>query len=253
MSQLNNKTAVITGASSGIGRAIAECYAKAGAAVVINYRRSQAEAEQVVAAIEAAGGKAWAVQADVSQQQQVDALLQAALDKTGQLDIWVNNAGADILTGTDADKTDAEKLQALLQVDLQGTIFCSWAAVAYMQEHGGGHIINMSWDQAMQGYAGTNPQMFAAVKAGVSAFSKSLARSVAPTIRVNVLAPGWIQTKFADTTMPRDYYEQRLQEIPLRRFGRPGEVAAAALFLASGQADYLTGTVLNIGGGADLG
>lgn len=252
MSSLENKTAVITGSSSGIGKAIALSFAAAGARVVINYCRSQDAAQQVVNEIINSGGQALAIQADVSQQQEVDALLEQIKAQLGKVDIWVNNAGADILTANNADKTREEKLQNLLQVDLQGTIICSWAVAAHMYDTGGGTIINMSWDQAAQGYQGLNPQMFAAVKAGVTAFSKSLAKTVGPAIRVNILAPGWIQTEFADSDMDDSYHQQRCAEIPLGRFGHPDEVAAAALFLASDDSAYMTGAVLNVGGGFNL-
>ncbi len=252
MPALQDKAAVITGASSGIGKAIALAYAAAGAQVIVNYRRSQAAARQVADEIARRGGQAWAVQADISRQQEVESLLAEAIRRMGQVDIWVNNAGADILTAGNAGQSRLEKLHALLQVDLQGTMLCSWAAAAYMQARGAGNIINMSWDQALQGYQGENPQLFAAVKAGITAFSKSLARTAGPAIRVNTLAPGWIQTAFAESGMDANYYRQRCAEIPLGRFGRPEEVAAAAVFLASEDSAYMTGAVLNVGGGFNL-
>ena len=167
----------------------------------------------------------------------------------GRIDVWVNNAGADILTGNNAGRTDKQKLAELIDVDLKGTIHCCWAVADLMQQQGSGVIINMSWDQAVHGYPGTNPQMFSAVKAGVQAFSKSLAKTIAPDIRVNVLAPGWIATSFARDVMDEDYYSERTAEIPLKRFGIPDDVAVAAVFLASADSAYMTGAVLNVGGG----
>ena len=249
MARLEDKVTVITGASSGIGRAIALAYAREGARVVVNYNRSKERAEEVVSEIQGFSGQAVAIQADIAEPDAVGALLNAVSNEFGRIDVWVNNAGADILTGSGAGLTDGQKLAQLIDVDLKGTIQCCWAVADVMQQQGSGVIINMSWDQAVHGYQGTNPQMFSAVKAGVQAFSKSLARTVAPAVRVNVLAPGWIATSFATDVMEEDYYSERTAEIPLKRFGVPADVAGAAVFLASEDSAYITGTVLNIGGG----
>lgn len=249
MTRLHDKVTVVTGAGSGIGRAIALACAAAGARVVAGYNASRESAEQLVGEITAGGGTALAAAADITDPAAVQGLLDAARERFGRIDVWVNNAGADILTGAGAAWSDEQKLDALVNVDLKGTIRCCWAVAPLMRRQGSGVIINTSWDQALTGYPGTNPQMFAAVKAGVQAFSKSLAGSVAPQVRVNVLAPGWIATAFAEDVMEREYYAARCNEIPLQRFGRPAEVAAAAVFLASAEASYITGSVLTVGGG----
>ena len=203
----------------------------------------------MVREIQGLSGQAIAVQADIADPDAAGRLVETAGAEFGRIDVWVNNAGADILTGRGARLTDGQKLSMLTDVDLKGTIQCSWAVAETMQRQGGGVIINMSWDQAVHGYRGTNPQMFPAVKAGIQAFSKSLAKTVAPAVRVNVLAPGWIATAFATEVMEEDYYAERLGEIPLKRFGTPEDVAAAAVFLASDDSAYITGAVLNVGGG----
>ncbi len=249
MPRLEDKVTVITGASSGIGRAIALAFAREGACVVVNYNKSKERAEDAVNEIQGFSGQAVAIQADIADPDAVDRLLDAVITGFGRIDVWVNNAGADILTGNNAGQTDEQKLAALIDVDLKGTIQCCWAVADVMQQQGGGVIINMSWDQAVHGFQGTNPQMFSAVKAGVQAFSKSLAKSIAPDIRVNVLAPGWIATSFAREVMDEDYYLERIAEIPLQRFGVPDDVARAAVFLASADSAYMTGAVLNVGGG----
>ncbi|MFT7457909.1 MAG: 3-oxoacyl-[acyl-carrier protein] reductase [Planctomycetota bacterium] len=249
MSRLKDKTAVVTGASSGIGRSIASSFAKQGAHVIVNYMVSKQAAEELVRQIREQGGSAYAIQADISTQAGVDKLLQESQAVLGDIDIWVNNAGADILTGHNAEEDDQHKLQKLIAVDLLGTMNCCWSVLPLMQRRGEGVIINMSWDLAIHGFAGRNPEMFAAVKAGVLGFSKSLARTCAPKVRVNVLAPGWIQTAFADDTMKTDYYQARIREIPLQRFGLAEDVAKAAVFLASDEAAYITGEVLNVNGG----
>ena len=249
MARLEGKVTVITGASSGIGRAIALAYAREGARVVVNYYKSTDRAEEVVSEIQGFSGQAVAIQADIAEPGAVSSLLNAINSEFGQIDVWVNNAGADILTGAGARLADLEKLAELIDVDLKGTIQCCWAVADVMQQQGSGVIINMSWDQAVHGYQGTNPQMFSAVKAGIQAFSKSLAKTIAPAVRVNVLAPGWIATSFARDVMEEDYYSERTAEIPMKRFGVPEDVAAAAVFLASEDSAYITGTVLNVGGG----
>jgi 3-oxoacyl-[acyl-carrier protein] reductase len=249
MPRLEHKTAVITGASSGIGRGMALAFAHEGAHVVVNYNRSSERAAATVAEIEAAGGKAVAIQADVSRPNDVERLVHDARTQLGHIDIWVNNAGADILTGAGAGLSDQEKLQRLMDVDLKGTILCCWAVVPVMQSQGQGVIINMSWDLALHGFGGRNPQLFAAVKAGLLGFSRALAKSCAPRIRVNVLAPGWIQTAFAEEVMEKDYYAARLREIPLGRFGTPEDVATTAVFLASDASSYITGELIKVNGG----
>lgn len=242
-------TAVVTGASSGIGRAIALAFAAEGCDVIVNYRTSVRRAEEVVEEIRAMGRLAHAVCADVGDPAGVDGLVERACHHLGVPHVWVNNAGADILTGDGARAGDGEKLRRLLQVDLEGTIRCCWGVVPRMQEAGRGVILNMSWDLALSGMPGRNSQMFAAVKAGVLGFSRALARDVAPQVRVNVLAPGWIRTAFADGVMSPEYLAQRQREIPLGRFGLAADVAAAAVYLAADESAYVTGQVLNVNGG----
>ncbi|MBT7951693.1 MAG: SDR family oxidoreductase [Gammaproteobacteria bacterium] len=249
MSRLQGKTAVITGASSGIGQGIASSFAREGAHVIVNYNKSEQSARKVVEEIRAKGGKASAIQADISSQDGINRLLAESQTILGAIDIWVNNAGADILTGANASADDQQKLENLIAVDLLGTMNCCWSVLPCMQARGTGTIINMSWDLAIHGFTGRNPQMFAAVKAGVLGFSKSLARTCAPEVRVNILAPGWIQTAFADDIMEKEYYQARIKEIPMQRFGLAEDVANAAVYLASDEATYLSGEVINVNGG----
>lgn len=249
MSRLVGKTAVITGASSGIGRAIALAFAREGAMVVINYNRSREKAEALAGEIESMGREARAVQGDVASPADVEKLMAETRAFLPGIDIWVNNAGADILTGEGAILENEAKLDKLINVDLKGTMNCCRLVAPLMKKQGRGAIINMSWDLSVHGFEGQNPQMFAAVKAGIMGFSKSLAKSYAPEVRINVLAPGWIETEFAANTMAEDYFRGRLMEIPLARFGQPEDVANAALFLASDESSYITGQVININGG----
>jgi len=249
MPRLEHKTVVVTGASSGIGESIATIFAREGAHVVVNYNSSKDKAEHIVKQIKGSGGKAVAIRANVSDPKGVTFLINEALSELGKIDIWVNNAGADILTGKGAELSEQEKLKSLIDVDLKGTINCCWGVLPVMQQAGHGVIINMTWDLAIHGFQGRNPQMFAAVKAGVRGFSQSLAKSVAPDVRVNLLAPGWIETAYAEELMKTTYYQERISEIPLSRFGKPEDVANAALYLASDDASYITGQTININGG----
>ena len=249
MSRLADKKVVITGASSGIGRGIALACAREGAEVIVNFNRSAELANAVVREIMQQGGQASAVQANISLPDDIARLISQAQEQMGRIDVWINNAGADILTGSGANLTDEEKLDNLIAVDLKGTILCCWALVPVMQQQGGGVIINMSWDLAIQGFQGRNPQMFAAVKAGVLGFSRAFAKTYAPGIRLNILAPGWIQTAFAEGVMEPEYRAQRVSEIPVGRFGSVEDVAAAAVFLASDESRYLTGEMIKVNGG----
>jgi 3-oxoacyl-[acyl-carrier protein] reductase len=240
---------LVTGASSGIGRAIAIAAARAGADVGVTYRSNATGARETEAQIRALGRKAVTFQLDLTDEAALATLGSSACEGLGRLDAWINNAGADILTGAGASKSDVQKMDLLLSVDLRGTILASWhAAETLAAQPGGGVIINMSWDHVLTGMPGSNPQLFAAVKGGVLAFSKSLARSVAPRVRVNVLAPGWIETSFAaDLTAERR--DAVIGSTPLARWGTPEDVAGAAVFLASPAAAFMTGQVLVVGGG----
>jgi 3-oxoacyl-[acyl-carrier protein] reductase len=163
--------------------------------------------------------------------------------------VWVNNAGADVLTGEAATWEWERKLDALLAVDLKGTVACSYAAGDVMRDQErGGTILNMSWDHVTTGMAGDNPQLFSAVKGGVLAFSRSLARALAPAVRVNVLCPGWIETSFAEQT-DREFHRSVADATPMGRWGRPQDVADAALYLASPEAAFVTGQAINVNGG----
>ncbi len=241
---------LVTGASTGIGRAIALAAANAGADVGITYRSSEREARDVAAEIERAGRRAEVFQLDLANPVSIAELAASVLRTFGRVDAWINNAGADILTGSAAKLSRIEKLDRLIAVDLRGTILASWEAARIMRDQpDGGVILNMSWDHVLVGFEGTNPQMFSAVKGGVLSFSKSLARSVAPKVRVNILAPGWIATEFAETGMDPEYHENVRKSTPLGRWGTPDDVARAAVFLASPDAAFMTGQMLMIGGG----
>jgi 3-oxoacyl-[acyl-carrier protein] reductase len=246
---LAGRVVLVTGASSGIGRAIAVGAAQAGADVALTYKSNVAGARDTESQVRALGRHVATFQLDIADESAIARIGPAVRDGFGRLDVWVNNAGADILTGPGASLSDLQKMDLLLSVDLRGTIVGSWRAAEILAaQPDGGVIINMSWDHVLTGMAGTNPQLFAAVKGGVLAFSKSLARSVAPRVRVNVLAPGWIETSFA-ADLHSDRHAAVAQSTPLARWGTPDDVAGAAVFLASPAAAFMTGQMLLVGGG----
>jgi 3-oxoacyl-[acyl-carrier protein] reductase len=249
---LDGKVALVTGASSGIGRAIALAYAAAGADVALTYRTNRRGADETAEGARATGRRAEAIRADVAEPSDLDALADALHRTFGRVDVWVNNAGADILTGDGARLSRVEKLDRLLTVDLRGTVLASWKAVELMDAHppaSGGVIINISWDHVLGGGLKSEyAQVFCAAKGGVYSFSRALAHSVAPRIRVNVLGPGWIETAYGSALDPA--VKQRIAaKIPLGRWGTPEDIAHAAVYLASDAAAYVTGLMLMINGG----
>jgi 3-oxoacyl-[acyl-carrier protein] reductase len=242
---LENKVALVTGGSRGIGRAIALEFAARGAAVVVNYNKSPEAAEEVVRQIQAAGGKAAAYQADVSDFKQAEALVKFAVETFGDLSILVNNAGITrdqlIMMMPEAD------WDAVINTNLKSSFNCSKAAVKHMLRKRAGRIINMASVAGQMGNAGqTN---YSASKAGQIGFTKALAREVAArNITVNAIAPGFVDTEILDNMTP-ETLEAALKMVPLARKGKPEEIAYAAAFLASDEAAYITGQVLGVDGG----
>jgi 3-oxoacyl-[acyl-carrier protein] reductase len=245
---LDRKIVLVTGASSGIGRAIALGCARAGADVALTYRDNQAGAEETAAAIRELGRRAEVLRVDISVGADVTGLAVELRRRFARVDAWINNAGADILTGRGGQLSRLEKLDLLLAVDLRGTVLASWAAVELMRAQGGGTIINMSWDHVSLGMAGENPILYSAAKGGIMSFSKSLAREVGPEIRVNILAPGFIETAFGKDADER-FRARVVAKTPLGRWGVPEDVAGAAVFLASDASAYMTGQMIMVNGG----
>ncbi len=246
--RLRGKRIVVTGASSGIGRAVALACAQEGAALVLNYRSSAAPTDALLAELKTRGCLAFAIGADVADPDAVAGLVTRAGAALGGIDGWCNIAGADILTGEGAKLADLEKLSRLIDTDLRGTMLCSWA-VAPLLKASRGCLLNTSWDLALSGMGGRNPEMFAAVKAGITGFTRALARSLAPEVRVNEIAPGWIATAFAEKDMDPGYRAAVEAATPLGRFGRVDDVANAAVFLLSDEAAFITGQTLKVNGG----
>ena len=246
---LTGHRAVVTGSSSGIGRAIALEFARAGADVVVHYRTSEDEARRTADVIQQLGPRAEILSADFSDRESYARFIDAAWNVFNGVDIWVNNAGADLLTGEPADWPMERKLEELLMVDVRSTIELSKSVGSRMVESGGGAILNIGWDQADRGMEGDSGELFAASKNAIMGFSRSLAVSLAPNVRVNCIAPGWIRTAWGETAS--EIWQKRvLDETPLKRWGEPEDIAHIARFLASDDAAYITGQVINVNGGA---
>jgi 3-oxoacyl-[acyl-carrier protein] reductase len=247
--ELTGFRALVTGSTSGIGRAIALELAAAGADVIVHGRRSQQTAEEVAAQVRRADVRGGVLLADLRDSGACERLVEAAWSLWQGLDIWVNNAGADTLTGAAAGWSFERKLQELLALDVTATIHLARAVGQRMRAGRGGVILNMGWDQAETGMEGDSGELFAAAKGAIMAFSRSLALSLAPAVRVHCLAPGWIRTAWG-TNASAAWQERVLRETPLRRWGQPQDVAAAVRWLASPAAAYLTGQIVRINGGA---
>jgi 3-oxoacyl-[acyl-carrier protein] reductase len=245
--RLAGKVVLVTGASSGIGRSIALGCAHEGADVAVTYRGNASGAEETAQAIRALGRRAEVLRVDIGREQDIQTLATELRARFGRVDVWINNAGADILTGQGRQLSRRDKLDLVLAVDLRGTVLASWTAVEMMRERGG-VILNMSWDHVTLGMEGENPEIYAAAKGGVASFSRSLARSVAPAIRVNILAPGFIQTAFGDQA-DQSWVRQMEARTPLGRWGTPDDLVGAAVFLASDESRFITGQMIMVNGG----
>jgi 3-oxoacyl-[acyl-carrier protein] reductase len=245
---LHGQVALVTGATQGIGRATALALANAGARVWLNHLQQEAAALALVAEIEAAGGSAAAVAADVANPQEVSAMFDTIL-AYGELDILVNNAGI-ILEKAFVD-TDEDDWARVLGVDLGGVYRCCRHALAHMQARGNGSIVNIASELGQLGrerYAA-----YCTAKAGVIGLTKSLAREFAPAIRINGVAPGPVDTPMVSLEHMSDEMIAREVAIPAGRLGRPEEIAAAVLFLVSPQASFFHGQLLGANGGAWMG
>ena len=243
--QLDGKVALVTGASRGIGRAVAIRLAKSGAKIAVNYAGNQAAAEEVKQIIEQNGGKAILVQADISNAESVDAMVATVMEAFGRIDILVNNAG--ITRDTLLMRMKEADWNAVIQTNLTGVFYVTKAVSKIMMKQRYGKIVNMSSVVGLMGNAGQ--ANYAAAKAGVIGFTKSMAKELAArNITVNAIAPGFIATDM--TAVLSDKVKEDLAtKIPMGRLGEADDIAAAVLFLVSDSASYITGQTLNVDGG----
>lgn len=245
MSDLTGKTAIITGASRGIGAEIAKRFAQAGAKVVVNYSGSQEKAEAVVASIKENGGEAIAVKANVSDAESVKAMVEEAMAAFGSVDILVNNAG--ITRDNLMMRMKDDEWDDVINTNLKGVFVCTKAVTRQMMKQRSGRIVNIASIVGVMGNAGQ--ANYVASKAGVIGLTKTTARELASRgITANAVAPGFITTDMTDA-LNDEIQRSMMAQIPLGRFGKPEEVAKAALFLASDEASYMTGQTLHLDGG----
>ncbi|TWT07489.1 3-oxoacyl-[acyl-carrier-protein] reductase [Planococcus sp. CPCC 101016] len=245
MSKLTGKTAIVTGASRGIGAEIARKFAADGAKVVVNYSGSQEKAEAVVADIQANGGEAIAVKANVSDAESVKAMVDETMKTFGSVDILVNNAG--ITRDNLMMRMKDDEWDDVINTNLKGVFICTKAVTRQMMKQRAGRIVNIASIVGVMGNAGQ--ANYVASKAGVIGLTKTTARELASRgITANAVAPGFITTDMTDQ-LTEDVQKAMLGQIPLGRFGAPEDVAKAALFLASDDASYMTGQTLHLDGG----
>jgi 3-oxoacyl-[acyl-carrier protein] reductase len=242
--RLNDKHALVTGASTGIGRAIALELAKEGAHVAVNYRHDEHGARETAAMIEALGRKAMVIKADVTHAHEVEAMVELVTGNWQGLDVLVNNAGV-VNRGALLDLTEA-MWDEVVDVNLKGVFLCTQSAARWMRPRQQGAIVNIASMRGVEG--GSSSPHYAAAKAGVIAFTKTVARELAPHIRCNAVAPGYVETR-----IQADLSEEKRQAInagtPLGRFGLPEEIGRVVAFLASDDAAYMTGQTLVVDGG----
>jgi 3-oxoacyl-[acyl-carrier protein] reductase len=246
---LQDRVAIVTGASRGIGRAIAERFAAEGARVVVNYVAGSAKAEAVVAGIVERGGDAIAVRADVSRSADVDALMAAALDRFGRIDILVNNAGV-MFTKPTLETSEAE-WDLTIATNLKGPYLCSKAVAPIMIRQGAGTIINMSSNSGLYHPSAMRFTEYVVSKAGINGLTKAMALAFGPQIRVNAICPGWIRTDMLEEIDP-EVHQRILDESPIGRWGTPADIASAAVYLASDESSFVTGELHLVAGGRGM-
>ena len=245
--RLKNKISIITGAAQGIGLATTLKFAREGAIVVLCDLR-QSSVDEAVASCTSAGGQAFGHVVDVTDRPSVDAMVAAVLARHGRIDVLVNNAG--ITQDARLQKMSLAQFDAVIDVNLRGVFHCAQAVAGAMVEQGSGVILNASSVVGIYGnYGQTN---YAATKAGVIGFTKTWSRELGPKgVRVNAVAPGFVETPILHT-IPEKVLQTMRNEVPMKRLGRPDEIASVYAFLASDEASYVNGAVIEVGGGMTL-
>ncbi len=247
---LDSEHAVVTGASSGIGREIAIELARGGADLTLLYCKNKAGVEQTAEQVKQFGQNVSIKQLDISCTAEIKPVIDSLFNSDALPTIWINNAGVDLLTGENKNCSYAEKLQLLFDVDVRGTVLISKLVGEYFFNHKQGVIINTGWDQAERGMAGDSGELFATAKNAIMGFSRSLALSLAPEVRVNCIAPGWIRTSWGES-VGNKWQQRVVDETPLKRWGTPEDIARMVRYLVSRDASYITGQVFYANGGAE--
>ncbi|MCA9092772.1 MAG: SDR family oxidoreductase [Planctomycetaceae bacterium] len=247
---LTGKRGVVTGASSGIGREIAREAARCGANLVIHARSSREALERLRKELVGEAGVEVEIElVDLGREEEYGGFVERCWSWGDGIDFWVNNAGVDLLTGAGAKWDYGRKLAALWEVDVRGSVLLSKLVGERMKSAGRGAILNIGWDQADRGMEGESGELFATAKNAIMGFSRSLAVSLAPEVRVNCIAPGWIRTAWGEKA--GEIWQERVRrETPLECWGEPIDIAKVAAFLLSDEARYITGQVWNVNGGA---
>ena len=246
---LTGHTSLVTGASSGIGREIALELARAGSDLLLHCRSSVEQANEVAAEIRQLGRTAHVYTQDLSETDRLEAFADELWNEHNGFEIAVLNAGVDLLTGPAREWDYATKLEALLRVDVTSTVLLARFFANKMKEQGGGALITIGWDQSDRGMEGASGELFATAKNSVMGFTRSLAVSFAPEVRINCVSPGWIRTAWGDGAS--NYWQDRvMSETPLKRWGEPIDIARMVRFLCSDEASFVTGQIINVNGGA---
>jgi 3-oxoacyl-[acyl-carrier protein] reductase len=247
--RLEGKVAIVTGASRGIGRAIAERYAGEGARVVVNYVEGSAKAQGVVDSLTASGSDAIAVRADVSRGSSVDELVATTLERFGRIDVLVNNAGVMVTKGV--FETTEDDWDRTIDINLKGAYLCAKAVAPVMIRQQGGTIINMSSNSGLYHPSAMKFTEYVVSKAGINGLTKALALALGPHVTVNAICPGWIRTDMLEN-IDEEVQQRILDETALHRWGTPDDIASSAVFLASADASFITGELLIVAGGRGM-
>ena len=245
---LENLTAVVTGSSSGIGQAIAVSLAQAGASVLVHARSNRDGAEETRATVETYGVKSRVILADLSIKEELERFADDAWAWQNGVDIWINNAGADILTGGAVELPFEKRLDQLWQTDVLGTVRLSRMVGGWMKKRGSGSIVNIGWDGAERGMAGSGAELFATAKGAIIAFTRSVAQTLAPEVRVNCVSPGWIKTAWGEEA-DQAWQDRATSESLMNRWGTPEDIAHAVRFLVDPASSFIAAQTLEINGG----
>jgi 3-oxoacyl-[acyl-carrier protein] reductase len=247
--RLDGQVVIVTGASRGIGKAIAEMFGREGAKIVVNYNTSDKQAQAVANGIVDHGGEAICAKADVSKSEEVKCMIETTVKTYGRIDVLVNNAG--ILITKDFFDINEDEWDKTIDVNLKGAYLCSKEVAPIMLKQKKGKIINISSNSGLYHPSAMRFAEYVTSKAGMNGLTKALALRLGPYITVNAICPGWIKTEMVAETDP-EVERKILEETALRRYGTPEEVAASALFLASSEADFITGELLIVAGGRGM-